>query len=116
MSLEGDKIRQLQAECPPHKRIFRINAGMGWTGKMLRRDSNLLVIKDPRPLYAAPAGWPDLCGWEEIEITPEMVGTKIAQFIGEEIKLTGRLSREQLRFKDVLERMGGSFTIHGRDE
>ncbi|MCK5603589.1 hypothetical protein KAR91_17015 [Candidatus Pacearchaeota archaeon] len=112
---EGDKIKEILGSLPPNKRLFRINAGLGWTGRVQRQVKNMLILLDPRPLKAAPKGWPDLCGWETVEITPEMVGKKIAVFVFEEVKVTGKLTREQALFKRVLEKMGGIFRIHGPD-
>jgi len=108
---EGEKIREILACLSPAKRLFRINAGMGWVGKIVRREGNILILKDPRPLHAAPKGWPDLSGWESITVTPEMVGQKIAVFTGIEVKVTGNLRPEQANFKKILEDQGGIFEV-----
>lgn len=105
-------INRILSTLPENKRLFRINSGMGWTGKFLLKDRRRGVIENPRPLHAAPKGWPDLCGWETITVTPDMVGRQLAIFVGEEVKATGRLSREQKKFKELLERMGGIFRVH----
>jgi hypothetical protein len=110
---EKSKIKEILSTLPENKRLFRINSGMGWAGKF-SWNGEYGVIKNPRPLHAAPTGWPDLCGWESITITPDMVGKKVAVFVGEEVKMTGRLSREQKIFKELLERMGGIFRVHRR--
>jgi hypothetical protein len=112
----GTKARKIQNEVlqnlPSNKRLFAINAGMGWQGKVIRHDGNLLVLSNPRPLHAAPAGWPDLAGWETIKITPEMVGQEIAVFVAEEIKAgDDKLSEEQSDFGKLLEKMGGIFRV-----
>lgn len=105
---EQDLIKKrLLALDPERERLFRINAGMGWAGQILRREKTHIVIGNPRPLRAAPPGWPDLVGWETVEITPEMVGKKIAVFVFEEVKFTGDLRPNQKPFRDVLEKMGG---------
>jgi hypothetical protein len=109
---ERDKTNEILADLPENKRLFRINAGLGWTGTVMQRRGNMLVLQDPRPLHAAPQGWPDLVGWETIEITPDMVGQLIAVFIGEEVKVTGKLSEQQSRFGALLKRMGGIFRVH----
>lgn len=111
MPTERQKINEILRDLPVNKRLFRINAGQGWQGKIVKHTGQILILKDPRPLHAAPTGWPDLCGWETIEITPEMVGQKIAVFVGEEIKITGRLSRAQGAFRDIITRMGGIFRV-----
>lgn len=109
---EKSIINRILSTLPKNKRLFRINSGMGWAGKLIWKDRRRGIIEDPRPFHAAPKGWPDLCGWETIIVTPDMVGNQVAVFVGEEIKATGRLSREQKIFKELLERMGGIFRIH----
>jgi len=108
---EGLKIKQILKELPPDMRLFRINAGTGWIGEIVRREGNVLILKNPRPLRAAPKGWSDLVGFRSVLITPEMIGETIAQFIAKEIKLSGRLSAEQRAFGKLVESMGGSFEI-----
>ena len=108
---EQERIRQILSNLPPEQRLFRINSGMGWAGKVLRRDPESILIHKPRPFHAAPQGWPDLCGWTEIEITPDMVGTKIAVFTGVEVKVTGKLSKPQEAFAGIIKGMGGRFVV-----
>lgn len=107
---ESQKITQILLNLPRNKRLFRINAGMGWTGTV-KKGSGYVVIYDPRPFHGADKGWPDLCGWETIEITQDMVGKKFARFVAEEVKVSGRLSREQKMFRDEIERMGGIYRV-----
>lgn len=109
-SKEREIIQKRLLNLSSNERLFRINAGMGWCGRSVRR-GNCLIIENPYPLHAAPEGWPDLCGWTEIEITPDMVGQKVAVFTGEEIKATGKLSKQQTAFKYLIERMGGIFRV-----
>jgi hypothetical protein len=108
---EQDRIREILSSLPPEQRLFRINSGMGWAGKVARRDPDILILEKPRPLHAAPEGWPDLCGWTEIEITPDMVGRKIAVFTAVEVKVTGNLSKAQKAFQRVIEGMGGRYVV-----
>ena len=108
---EAAAIRRILASQSPDRRLFRINAGSGWQGRIINKRAGFLMLADPRALHAAPRGWPDICGWQTIEITPEMVGQEIAVFIGIEVKATGKLSEDQKRFRDLLERMGGIFEI-----
>jgi len=108
---EGEKIREILAALPSNQRLFRINAGLGWVGKIVRHEGNILILKNPRPLRAAPAGWPDLAGWSSIKITEEMVGQNMAVFTGKEVKLTGKLSKEQKAFGKVLTGQGGFFEV-----
>ncbi len=107
---ERDIINERLSSLAPDERLFRINAGMAWAGKAVRK-GRFVVIENPRPFHGAPEGWPDLCGWRTVTITPDMVGQKVAVFTGEEVKATGKLSPAQERFRDVIVRMGGIFEI-----
>ena len=112
----GQKEREIMVprllNLEPHEKLFRINAGMGWVGQVVRHDNNVIILKNPRPLRAAPGGWPDLCGWTTVTITHDMVGKKIAVFTMEEIKSKNdRMRKEQKKFKRVLEKMGGIYRI-----
>lgn len=111
----GNKERRLKNQrllnCSENKRLIRINAGRGWTGELVLHDKQRLILKNPRPFHGVPTGWPDLIGWETIEITEEMVGQKIAIFCAEELKATGSLSTEQKNFKKLLLKMGGIFHV-----
>jgi hypothetical protein len=107
---ERDLISERLAHLAPNERLFRINAGMGWAGRAVRVGDKV-VIKNPYPLHAAPEGWPDLCGWRSVTITPDMVGQTVAVFVGEEVKATGKASARQSAFGDLIKRMGGIFRI-----
>ena len=107
---------------PGTERRFRINAGRGWVGQVLRGPSirqylakfgpkNCILIVKPRPFIGAPNGFPDTIGWDTIEITPDMVGQRVAVFVGEEYKATGSLSDVQRKFGNLLARMGGIFRV-----
>ena len=99
------------------ERLFRINAGVGWAGRVAKQLPGAVLLADPRPLRAAPAGWPDLFGWRTVTITPEMVGQRVAVARGIEVKAAspgrspGRLRPEQARFGTMLETMGGIFEV-----
>jgi hypothetical protein len=108
---EGERIKRRLLEQDQNERLFRINAGMGYAGPVASRSGKNVVIKNARPFHAAPKGWPDVCGWETVEITPDMVGQKIARFKFVEVKLTGKLSKEQKQFLDLLESMGGAVEV-----
>jgi hypothetical protein len=108
---ERKLINEILKNLPKNKRLFRINAGTGWTGEVVRKTENSITLKNPRIFHGAPTGWPDLAGWETVEITPEMVGQKIAVFVAEEVKATGGLSKIQKLFRDTLENMGGIFRV-----
>ena len=97
--------------CGEHKRLIRINAGFAWTGDIISKTNGKIILGNPRPFHGVPAGWPDLIGWEVVEITKDMVGKKIAVFCAEEIKATGSLSPEQKKFKKLLSKMGGIYRV-----
>lgn len=108
---ERNRINQILVGLPPEKRLFRINAGMGWAGKIVQSTPDALILKNPRPFHGAPEGWSDLVGWETVVITPEMVGQRVAIATAVEVKVTGRLTRAQGNFGHVLEQMGGRFSV-----
>lgn len=106
---EKNLINEYLSNLPENMRMFRTNSGMGWAGKSVKK-GDITLIKNARPFHGMPEGWPDITGWETIEITPEMVGSKIAVFTAVEAK-TGslKLSDKQNRFKEIIEKMGGRF-------
>jgi hypothetical protein len=104
--------------------IFRNNVGTGWIGKVHKVTKPIMVhlngvpvhmnpgdifIKDPRPLNAGLFnGSSDLIGWKTIEITPEMVGKKIAVFTSiEGKKHNGRISPTQAVWIQNVKNAGG---------
>lgn len=104
---ERDIINDILLNLPENERLFRSNSGMAWAGKAVKK-GEIIIIKNARPFHGMPEGFPDLCGWTEIEVTPEMVGRRVAVFTAVEVK-TGKqtLRKEQRRFKEIIERMGG---------
>lgn len=92
----------------PGRVLFRNNTGRAWMGEAIRFDKvNIarvekgdVLIKAARPVqFGLCEGGPDLIGWQTIEITPDMVGRKIAVFSGVEVKAErGRLSQQQINF------------------
>ena len=93
-------------------RLFRINAGTGWVGRVVKHTGSALVLADPRPLRAAPPGWPDLFGWQSHTVTEADVGRVLAVARGVEVKAgRDRLRLAQRRFRDVLESMGGVYEV-----
>lgn len=85
-------------------RLWRRNVGQGWIGnakKYTQRETVIVnpgdvVIRAARPFHNGEAGQYDTWGWQAVTITPEMVGTIMAQHIEIEIKFgADRLSTEQ---------------------
>lgn len=98
--------------------MFRQNVGVGWVGKSWRcpkggttvtLSAGDVVVRNARPLHAGLCeGSGDLIGWRTVEITPEMVGQRIAQFVSLEAKEgSGRLSPEQRNWRDQVRAAGG---------
>lgn len=90
-------------------RLFRVNVGQAWTGNKIIKQGRDVIIKDARPFnVGVPKGFSDCVGLNTIEITPEMVGKKVAVFTAAEIKNeTGRLTTEQSNFLAFVREAGG---------
>jgi hypothetical protein len=121
--LERDLIDARLRLLGDSQRRFRINAGQAWAAApkdtlhpsrpmTVRVMPGDVILRRARVFHGAPKGWPDLCGWDSIVITPEMVGQTVAVFVGEEFKTPHvRMSPEQGIFRDCLTRMGGRFEV-----
>lgn len=94
-------------------RLFRQQSGMAWTGKVergprtVRLAASDIVIRNARPFHAGHPGIADLGGWRPVTITPEMVGTVIAQRLEAEVKLNTRPTKEQVAWIDAVNAAGG---------
>lgn len=88
---------------------FRNNTGQAWQGTRLPSGGGMVILQEARPLYAGLCvGSSDLIGWKSIEITPEMVGKKVAVFVAIEVKgPRGRITEEQLNFLQRVQQAGG---------
>lgn len=101
----------------PGVRLFRNNVGNAWIGKSAvmttRRqiwvNPGDVIIENGRFFHAGLCvGSSDLIGFKSETITPEMVGRKIAIFTAAEIKTeTGRVSKEQTTFINMVNQFGG---------
>jgi len=76
-------------------RLFRNNCGAleDKTGRIVR--------------YGLCKGSSDLIGYRTVEVTPDMVGQRIAVFVALEVKDKGRLTQEQAQFLRVVSEAGG---------
>lgn len=99
-------------------RVFRNNNGVGWVGRVLSKSADHVTLADPRPLHAGLCeGSSDLIGWRTITITPDMLGARVAVFLGVEVKTErGRVTDEQRRFQAVVTRAGGIAVIARSDD
>lgn len=90
--------------------IFRANIGSAWTGsKVQKLPGNRVLIHDARPFSTGlPPGFSDLFGLVSVEITPEMVGQRVAIFTALEVKTPrGRVSEKQGNFLQAVNDNGG---------
>jgi len=108
---EKNLINETLLNLPKNMRMFRTNSGMGWTGNIINKTKTSITIQNPRPFHGMPKGFPDLFGWECVEITPDMIGQKIAVATGYEVKATGKLRKCQENFKKMFESFGGVFKV-----
>lgn len=93
-------------------RLFRNNVGEGWVGKekwFVHAGKRILSLVDPRRLiYGLTKGSSDLIGWKSMEITPDMVGSKVAVFWAMEEKFErDTLKPEQASFLNAVKSAGG---------
>lgn len=107
--------------CGKHRknvRLFRNNTGLGWVGDIVKRTKTVIVLQNYRPFHAGlVVGGTDLVGWTTVEITPDMVGKKIAVFTGVEGKDgTTTVKDAQKKFAtNVTEAGGYCFIIRPSD-
>ncbi|EAM1616351.1 hypothetical protein EU642_22200 [Salmonella enterica] len=122
MSRESVVQKQIWSGLGMFATLFRVNTGRAWLSGLgpkgvERLNDGGVFINAPRPIaigFSNPAGDPivgtaDLNGWTTIEITPAMVGKKVAVFTSIETKRTqgGRTSPEQMKWCDQVTNAGG---------
>lgn len=118
---ESNLIKQILLSLPANRRLFRINAGTAWTGRRVDHIARGgcvdvlpgdVVIRGARPFHGAIQGWPDLVGWESVEITPDMVGQRFARFVALEVKTKGvRVTDAQGNFIEQVRSAGGAAEV-----
>lgn len=99
------------------QRLFRANSGKGWAGKFIDAKNGILKLANFGRLELFPKGTPDLIGFDSIIITPDMVGKRVAVFVGSELKATksDKLNPDQVNFKNMLVKMGAVHREHRQD-
>lgn len=97
----------------PDLRLFNNPVGEGWVGRLVSHTPQATTLTNAqRVKYGLIDGASDLIGWRTLVITPDMVGQKIAQFVGVEVKTDkGRLRREQELFIVNLNEAGGHAVV-----
>jgi hypothetical protein len=103
------KIIQLSLSKLRTVTTFRNNTAQAWVGIPVARNATKITLAEYRPLHAGLCkGSSDLIGWTVVEVTPEMVGTKLAVFTAIEVKsATGKVRPEQLIFIEQVNKAGG---------
>jgi len=110
MKQESNIQNTIRLNVPKNARLFRNNVVRGYQGKAKRHtDGTTVTIEHARIIDAGLCkGSSDLIGFTSIEITPDMVGQKIAVFTAVEVKTkTGKPSTEQLNFIKLIRTFGG---------
>lgn len=86
--------------------------------RLWRANSGKVQLINRCWLQLFPKGTPDMIGFDSIIITPEMVGKRVAVFVGSELKATkyDKLSKDQRNFKDLIIDKGGIHREHRADK
>lgn len=111
MKQESNILKTIQLALSRLRNVttFRNNTAQAWVGTLVARTSNTITLKDYRPLHAGlTKGSSDLIGWTTVEVTPEMVGARLAVFTAVECKSErGRATEEQINFVNAVMSAGG---------
>lgn len=97
--------------------IFRANVGKAYTSNdVMKVPRQMPVVMGPKDILlrnyrpfetGLPPGFSDLFGMVAVEITPDMVGQKVAIFTGLEVKDGARVSQLQRNFINAVNDNGG---------
>lgn len=97
--------------------IFRANVGKAWqSNDVVKVPRQMPVVMGPRDVLlknarpfetGLPPGFSDLFGLVAVEITPDMVGQKLAVFTALEVKDGARVSPLQKNFINAVNDNGG---------
>ena len=87
---------------------IRLACGRG-TVRLWRNNTGALVDQQGRFVrFGLCKGSSDLIGLRSLEVTPEMVGQRLAQFVALEVKtVSGTVSTEQRAFLQLVQQLGG---------
>lgn len=122
MASEGNVQRKIWLGLGAVSRLFRVNTGRAWLSNMgpagvQKLSDGSVLIKSARSIaigFADTKGDPiegasDLNGWTTIEVTPEMVGQRLAIFTAIETKASngGKKRAGQINFCGQVESAGG---------
>lgn len=105
-SIQNEIRNTLAGQCL----LFRANVGQAWAGQVVARLPNGdMVLRNARPFATGlPTGFADLFGLVPVEVTPDMVGQRVAVFTAIEVKAPkGRVSDKQAAFLKAVNDNGG---------
>ena len=90
-------------------RLFRNNVGVAIQGERIEEREGKLLLANPRRIrFGLAIGSSDLVGFRSIEITPDLVGKRVAVFLALETKTPrGKARGAQSNFLDLVRRFGG---------
>lgn len=116
---EAETLARVLLACGarPGVRLFRNTVGTGWVGEVVRdvraEGARFVTLRNPRAVtFGLGTDSPDVVGWREVLITPDMIGATVAQFQGIEVKTeSGRATPGQLRFLETLCRAGAGSAL-----
>jgi hypothetical protein len=93
----------------PDVRIFRNNVGNGFFGRAFEESGRCVTLIDYRRVqFGLAVGSSDLIGFKSVEITPDMVGKRVAVFLSPEVKIPGASGKEhQKNWRDMVSSFGG---------
>ena len=107
-----------------HRRLWRNEVGKGLLIRHKHSHTRQAIISEcislaesrggsgARISYGLCVGSGDLIGWEEVTVTPEMVGRKLLVFTSVETKTaTGQVREEQDNWADLVNSRGGRAII-----
>ena len=93
--------------------VWRNNTFSGWAGKLVSNNNGRAVVENARFVRGGLCeGSADLIGITPVKITPDMVGTTVGVFTGQEVKTqTGRVSQKQNHFGQFVISKGGIWGV-----
>ncbi|MGE0521270.1 MAG: VRR-NUC domain-containing protein [Reyranella sp.] len=90
-------------------RLFRQPVAHAWVGQFVERIGDMVKLRNAQRIFAGLCvGSSDIVGWQSVEVTPEMVGSKLAVFTAIEVKKPrGDRREEQVAFVAAVRKDGG---------
>lgn len=76
--------------------VFRNEIGLFWMGKVIYKDNCIVMLVNVSMIFCGLCvGSFDIVGWKFLIVIEDMIGEKIVQFVGIEVKIKiGRIIKE----------------------